>query len=424
MAFLGRFASAAAIATALLAALAAVPYDKELSYGFVRDPSPTPGSAPIVAEDGLPYTRRTLFFTSQGTACEAWLYTPTAATAAATAAGGGRRWPPFPVVIMAHGLGGQKDLGLHRFADAFAAAGMAAFVFDYRTFGGSDGEPRHWVSPRRHLQDYAAALAFVKSGALGPQYDVNKVALWGTSYAGGHVLVTAAEAEPGSVAAVVSMVPHLDGVEASRNSVRRRSVLPSLRLLIAGMHDALRAAAARALRSAGLLYNDAPAADGFGANLNATAGGAAAATADGAAVNGGPASQRASGPLAALAPRLSHMLAPYVAPAYVKTIGTAGQLTVMQGGWQPRILARFTLETSSYSPIASVPSIAAPVLFVAAAEDVLCPVGLVRRAAGLVPGGNASVVELSCTHFDAYRGEHFQAAAAAMVRFLEQRLLR
>ena len=35
-------------------------------------------------------------------------------------------------------------------------------VFDYRTFGGSDGEPRHWVSPRRHVEDWRAALAFVK----------------------------------------------------------------------------------------------------------------------------------------------------------------------------------------------------------------------------------------------------------------------
>lgn len=37
-------------------------------------------------------------------------------------------------------------------------------VFDYRTFGGSDGEPRQWVSPRRHLQDWRAAVRFVQVG--------------------------------------------------------------------------------------------------------------------------------------------------------------------------------------------------------------------------------------------------------------------
>lgn len=33
-----------------------------------------------------------------------------------------------------------------------AQAGMAALIFDYRGFGGSDGEVRHWVSWRRHLE--------------------------------------------------------------------------------------------------------------------------------------------------------------------------------------------------------------------------------------------------------------------------------
>jgi len=31
----------------------------------------------------------------------------------------------------------------------------------HRGFGGSDGEPRHWVSPTRHLQDWEAAFDFV-----------------------------------------------------------------------------------------------------------------------------------------------------------------------------------------------------------------------------------------------------------------------
>jgi alpha/beta superfamily hydrolase len=52
------------------------------------------------------------------------------------------------------------------FADVFVRAGMAALFFDYRTFGDSEGEPRHWVSPSRHLADWHAALAFLARNGL------------------------------------------------------------------------------------------------------------------------------------------------------------------------------------------------------------------------------------------------------------------
>lgn len=40
-------------------------------------------------------------------------------------------------------------MGLGKYAEAFAVRGMATFVFDYRTFGGSDGMPRNLVDPWR-----------------------------------------------------------------------------------------------------------------------------------------------------------------------------------------------------------------------------------------------------------------------------------
>jgi hypothetical protein len=60
-----------------------------------------------------------------------------------------RQSPHFPLLA---GMGAQKDMGLSFYAEAFAKGGLAAFVFDYRSFGGSDGEPRQWVSPSRHVQ--------------------------------------------------------------------------------------------------------------------------------------------------------------------------------------------------------------------------------------------------------------------------------
>jgi alpha/beta superfamily hydrolase len=102
------------------------------------------------------------------------------------------------------GMGAQKDMGLHQYAASFVTGGLAALVFDYRTFGGSDGEPRQWVSPSRHVQDWQSAVDYVKQ-QLDGQVDCSRMCLWGTSFAGGHVLVTAAN-NTANVVAVVSQV--------------------------------------------------------------------------------------------------------------------------------------------------------------------------------------------------------------------------
>src|SRR5690606_2011772 len=107
-----------------------------------------------------------------------WLFLPNAANA--------------PVVIMAPGLGGTKDGFLEPFAWSFVAHGIAALVFDYRCFGGSDGEPRHWVDPVRHRRDYEAALAFVRR-ELATEVDASRAVLWGSSFSGGTALITAAD---------------------------------------------------------------------------------------------------------------------------------------------------------------------------------------------------------------------------------------
>jgi predicted alpha/beta-fold hydrolase len=66
----------------------------------------------------------------QGDHCQACLYEPE---------GSG----PFPTIVMAHGLGGIKEMRLDAFAERFSLAGYACLVFDYRHFGASDGLPRH-----------------------------------------------------------------------------------------------------------------------------------------------------------------------------------------------------------------------------------------------------------------------------------------
>jgi len=130
--------------------------------------------------------------------------------------------------------GAQKDMGLHQYASRFAAAGIAAFVIDYRTFGGSDGEPRNWISPKRHLQDWRSAIAYVKETlAADGVVDGGKLGLWGTSYGGGHALVMAGELRD-NVSAVVAQVPFLDGKEALQRVYKAKGLVALLRRAAAG----------------------------------------------------------------------------------------------------------------------------------------------------------------------------------------------
>ena len=67
-----------------------------------------------------------------------------------------------PVIVMAHGFAGVRAM-LMPHAQRFVEAGYAVFLFDYRNFGDSEGQPRHWVDPVRHLQDWDAAIRHVKT---------------------------------------------------------------------------------------------------------------------------------------------------------------------------------------------------------------------------------------------------------------------
>jgi alpha-beta hydrolase superfamily lysophospholipase len=136
--------------------------------------------------------REDLHFHSGGERCEAWLYPAVHDSSEA------------PIVVMAHGLSGTRRDGLGPFAERFAAAGIAAFVFDHRGFGDSGGE-RDLFVPRRQLEDWHAAIAFARSL---PNVDAERVATFGSSMGGGNAL--AAAAQDSRVAAAISQVPFLD----------------------------------------------------------------------------------------------------------------------------------------------------------------------------------------------------------------------
>jgi pimeloyl-ACP methyl ester carboxylesterase len=170
--------------------------------------------------------RRELFFPSGGDRCHAWLYLPPGATEAT----------PVPILVMGHGLGAIKEMRLAAFAERFQADGYACLVFDYRHFGESGGEPRELLSIPRQREDWRSAVAFARSLA---EVDPDAVVAWGTSFGGGHALVTAAD-DP-SIAASIVQCPFTDGLASLRKIPPRAAV----RLTGAAVRDLVGAVAGR-----------------------------------------------------------------------------------------------------------------------------------------------------------------------------------
>lgn len=148
-----------------------------------------------------------------------------------------------PVVVLAHGLAGTQDAGMFPFAEAFAAAGLHAVTFDYRGFGASgvaDGSPRQVVSLAGQVADLHAAADAAKRL---PGVDAGRVVLWGVSLGGGHVVSAAAERD--DVAAVVSVVPMVDGLAAARLATRHHTPGQLLASTGRGLASAVRRKAGR-----------------------------------------------------------------------------------------------------------------------------------------------------------------------------------
>lgn len=330
------------------------PSDERPSTHRGQPPEPSPGdrSRDRSPRDPAPLTLR---FPSGGGECAGDLYLP------------GDDHPPKgrgdgvapPVVILAHGIGAERGFGLAPFAERFVARGMAALVFDYRHFGESPGEPRHLVSPARQVEDYLAAMAFVRGD---PRLDGSRIGLWGTSFSGGHVLVAAAGA-PKGLRAVVSQIPFVSGL-SSTLAYPLRYHLPAIAL---GIADTLK---------------------GWLGGRRITV----------------PVVRK--GGLALLASPDSY----------------DGYMAIVENGssWSGRVPARVFLEILRYHPIRKAKRVRTPTLILGATRDRVCPIPATRRAAGRIDG--ARFQEFSMGHFDAYGGKWFDRFAAMEGEFLESHL--
>lgn len=284
--------------------------------------------------------RRDVSFDSGGKRCAAWLYQPAGATAC---------------VILAHGWTGVREQRLDAFAERFAEAGVAALVFDYRHFGSSEGEPRSLIDVASQQADWRAAIAYARS-LEGIGWD--RIALWGTSFSGGHVIEVGAGDR--RIAAVIALVPFVDGF----GNLLRLGKLHAARLTLAGLRDRLGALAGRP-----------------------------------------PYMLPSVGPPGSLAV----MTSPDAEPGFM-ALNPPGLR------WPNEGAARIALTIALYRPTSKVADIRCPILFGIGDADVITPPDLAARAAAKAP--RAEVRHYPGGHFDQYVGEGFERSVADQADFL------
>ncbi len=288
----------------------------------------------------------TSHFSSGGQSCAGHLYLPD-----------GVDRPP--VVVMGHGLGAQQDFRLPAFAARFAARGLGVFTFDYRHWGESGGEPRHLLLPLRQKQDWHAALAHVRGLDA---VDGRRVGIWGSSFAGAHVIHVAAEDH--DIRAVVSQVLAADTASA----VRGFEASTLAKTMALGIADS-----ARGLLGMSPLYIPIVGRPGELAVLN-------------------------------------------TAECWDGYLG----LVPENSTWRNRVAARSMLHLPLYRAVKVAPRVRAPTLLMGGVRDSLVDIEDIRKLARRLPG--AELREYDCNHFEPYYPPLFETFAAEQAEFLARHL--
>jgi pimeloyl-ACP methyl ester carboxylesterase len=214
----------------------------------------------------------------------------------------------------------------------------------------------------RQLEDYAAAIAFAR-GLDG--VDPDRIAVWGTSFSGGHV-VEAAVAD-GRVAAAVAQTPAMDGLAALLNVARYAGVGALGRVTLAGLRDRL------------------------------------------ASLRGQP---PVTVPVVGPPGTIAAMSTPDAEPGYRAITGPT---------WRNEVLARFALTISLYRPGLKADRLPCPILVQVADRDAIAPPKAAQDAAWLATG-RAEVRTYPIGHFEVYVGEPFERSVADQLLFLGRHL--
>jgi len=138
-------------------------------------------------------------FPSRELKCRGWLYVPDGSVVK----------QPMPAIVMAHGFSAVKEMfQLSSYAERFEEAGFITLIFDFRFLGDSDGDPRGQIISHEQQEDYRNGITWL---SLRPEVDADRIGVWGTSLAGGHVLHLAAFDR--RIKAVVAQVPTINPVK-------------------------------------------------------------------------------------------------------------------------------------------------------------------------------------------------------------------
>jgi dienelactone hydrolase len=291
--------------------------------------------------------RSDVSFQSGGTECAAWLYRPEAEA-------------PRPLVVMAHGFSATRELGLEAYAERFCAAGLGVLLFDYRHFGASGGEPRQLLDIAEQHADYHAAIAHARRLDW---VDPARIALFGSSFSGGHVVVVASQ-DP-RIAAVVAQCPFEDGIATAKALFG----VNMLKLTAAGIRDQAGALAGRPPHYVPAV--------------------------------GEPGS-------------FAVMTTPDSKPGFDAIIPAGTR-------WENRVAARIALRFATYRPGTKARDVRCPILFCVCDTDTLAPAKATVKLANRAP--LAEVKRYPIGHFDIYVGEWFQRAVADQTEFLTRHLL-
>jgi pimeloyl-ACP methyl ester carboxylesterase len=264
-----------------------------------------------------------------------------------------------PVVVMAHGFGSQRAFRLPAYAEHFARHGIAVLLFDYRTFGDSDGSPRNLVDPDWQIADWKAAIAHARSIK---NIDSERIALWGTSYSGGHAIVCAAQ--DARIRAIVSQVPFVDPL----SSILHVGFMHLLRATPHGLFDVLKSHLTLAPHYV---------------------------------------------PLAERPGKFAAMNTDESLPGFLSIVPDTAK-------WDNRVCARILFKFPLYRPLGFASRVKCPALLMLAEKDSLVMPNAIRKAAKRMT--NAQVVTYPFGHFDIYHGDGFDNAIEKQTQFLSQHL--
>lgn len=316
--------------------------------------SPSASSAdraagPACEPHQAPAARRATDFTVEGTRLAAWHYPGADGSC----------------VVMAGGFGVTKEPATDLFAARFNAAGFGVLAFDYRRLGGSGGSPRQLVRVREQLADWRGAIEYA---ATLPGVDPVRIAAWGFSATGGHVLNVAARGP--RLAAAVAQTPNAGGLAASRAAMSFQTPAAALRLTARGLLDAVGGLTGRAPRTV---------------------------------------------PLGAEPGTVAVLTTPDVADAQ-RALDPRG---LHAADWRQEVAARSVLRLAAYRPGRAASRIRCPLLVLVCEDDKSAYPPAAIAAARRAP--NAELVRLPGGHYAPFLEAHEQAAAA-QIAFLTRHL--